>query len=314
MFDDFGQGLLRGSHEIVEALRNIVRDQNGRAGDINPHRAAAVSIARAMRLSGSIDEFVERHKDDVKVAECAKLAIAKSILESERNSKLFFDHRYERDELIDQASDSWLAYLLRDLTRGMTTADLEKAFDNLYVVNFNYDRCVEHFIFLWIQQVYGLNETRSGEITKKLRIYHPYGKLAALPFENPGQHLAFGGKVDAARLLSIMPRIKTYSEAVKVGSDLLEARAACGQATKMVFLGFAFHEQNMKLLQLDDEHERASLRCYGTTYGISAPRLELDKIKIAQAMKVINPQGLFFEGVDGTCERFWREYGDVVVS
>ena len=311
---EYDHRLQSGSPEIVEALRLLVRDENGRTGDINPHRAAAVSIARSMRLSGSIDEFVERHKDDPKVAECAKLAIAKSILQAERTSSLFLDHRHQRNEIIDDASESWLAYLLRDLTRGLTSANLEDAFRNLHIINFNYDRCVELFTFLWFQQVYGLDEARSARLLKNLKIYHPFGTIGDLPFQNSATHTAFGGEVDGHRLASILPRIKTYSEAVKVETDLFSAKDALGHADRVVFLGFAFHEQNMQLMQVGPEFLRASLQCYATTCGISAPRLELDKRRIVTSMQVNSPGALFFEGVNGTCEEFWTEYGDVIVQ
>ena len=45
MFDDWGSNLQSGSHEIVEALRIIVRENDGQRGNINPHRLAAVQIA-----------------------------------------------------------------------------------------------------------------------------------------------------------------------------------------------------------------------------------------------------------------------------
>jgi hypothetical protein len=313
-FDDFGSRLESGSHEIVEALRLLNRGDDGRNRDINPHRAAAVSISRAMRLSGSIDEFVERHKEDVKIAECAKLAIAKAILAAERESKLYFDEGRRREQLIEEASESWLAYMLRDLTRGKTASELDSAFENLFIINFNYDRCVEQFVFLWFQQIYGLDEDKAAELTKRLSIHHPYGKLGSLPFENRAANIPFGAEVKGHRLFHMLPGIKTYSEAIKIGSQLISARNALGEADRVVFLGFAFHEQNMRLIQVREEHERASVRCYATTMDISAPRLELDKQKIVETLRVSTPQGLFFEGLRGTCENFWDEYGDVVVQ
>ena len=45
MFDDWGQSLKSGSPEIVEALRVLVRETDGRT-DINPHRIAAIQISR----------------------------------------------------------------------------------------------------------------------------------------------------------------------------------------------------------------------------------------------------------------------------
>lgn len=55
-FDDWGRNLVAGSHEIVQALRILVRSPEGGQGDINPYRSAAVEISDAMSLSASIDE------------------------------------------------------------------------------------------------------------------------------------------------------------------------------------------------------------------------------------------------------------------
>lgn len=173
MFDRFGQNLQSGSYDIVQALRLLVKDKGG--SDINPHRSGAISISRAMRLSGSIDEFVERHADDPVVADCAKLAIAKVILEHEKNSPIYFEHKEYYEDFIGDASESWLAYLLRDITRRCSRKKLSSAFRNLFIINFNYDRCVEHFSYLWFQQVYGLSEQEAAEVTRQIRVYHPFG-------------------------------------------------------------------------------------------------------------------------------------------
>lgn len=313
-FDDFGHSLGSGSHEIVDALRLLVRDENGHNGDINPHRASAVSIARAMSLSGSIDEFVERHRDDSKVAECAKLGIAKAILEAERRSTIYGDHRNTRDDLIGDGSDSWLAHMLRILTARLNNQQLISAFTNLHIINFNYDRCFENFVFLWFQQVYGLDEATAAQISNSIQVYHPFGKLGDLPFQDPSSHIAFGGEIDSQRLILIASRIRTYSEAVNEDSELRAAREALGRADKIVYLGFAFHEQNMDLLQIPSEFERSTIRAYATTQGISAPRLGIDKQRVSSSFRLQSASNLFFEGVDGDCEKFWTEYGDVVVQ
>src|SRR3546814_14114906 len=45
MFDDCGSRLESGSGEIVEALRVLIRTNDGAGSDINSHRQAAVQIA-----------------------------------------------------------------------------------------------------------------------------------------------------------------------------------------------------------------------------------------------------------------------------
>lgn len=309
---DWGQRLQSGSSEIVEALRLIVRQEDGRSGDINPHRHAAVQISGSMRLSSSIDEYIERHKDDPLKVECAKLAIAKAILQAERASTIYADPQ-GRNDPFEKASESWLAYMLRDLTRGLGKAGLEKAFDNLAIINFNYDRCVEHYAYHWFQRVYDLPEADSAEICSRMKIYHPYGSLGSLRYEGKRDTVPYGGEIKPHRLIEIAGRIQTYSEAVEdvaqpgfVHSDLMMAK-------QIVFLGFGFHSQNVQILG-SAGRSSATLRCYATTDGIRAPRLEMIKSQMSTAMNVQAANGLFFEHVDGNCEAFWDEYGEVIAQ
>jgi hypothetical protein len=314
LFGDFGTQQTSGSYEIVEALKIISKDHNGRPGDINPHRVAAVRIAGAMGLSGSIDEYVERHKDDILCEQCAKLGISKAILQAERSSKLYLNPTKRHDDPLSGASECWLAYLLRDLTRGKSRADLASVFENIFVVNFNYDRCVEQFVYLWFQQIYNLSESESQIVSSKLRIFHPYGKIANLPFENSNDHIAFGGELDSRRLIKMANSIRTYSETVEEDANLEGYKREVGSADKIVFMGFGFHQQNMDLLSVPLGFERATARCYATIDGISEPRLELCKEQVSQTMGLISPDGLFFHSYRGNCEAFWSEYGEVVVQ
>lgn len=310
MFDEWGRSLESGSHEIVEALRLTVHQPDGRTGDINRHRHAAVQISGSMRLSGSIDEYIERHKEDALKVQCAKLAIAKAILQAERNSTIYADPRGDND-VFERAADSWLAYMLRDLTRGLGKAALRSAFQNVTIVNFNYDRCVEHFCYHWFQRVYDLSESESADICKSIKIYHPYGVLGPLHYQSPNTAVPYGGEINARRLIEIADRIKTYSEAVDehpsfVGSDITSTN-------RVAFLGFGFHQQNVDLLgAVSGPH--VTMRCYATTQGVRPPRMELIRNHLVSAFNVETANGFFFEALSGSCEDFWAEYGDVIVQ
>lgn len=314
MFNDFGSRLQSGSWEIVEALRILIQQSEGSSGNINPHRAAAVQISNAMPLSGSIDEYIERHKDDPLKADCAKLAIAKAILEAERKSSIFIDPMRRVDNPLRNSSNSWIACFLRDITRGKTLAELDYCFENISIVNFNYDRCVEHFAYFWFQQMYDMAPEKASTVVSKLKIFHPYGKLADLPHENPTSHIAFGGEIDPHRLLQMARSIRTYSESVESGSEMLSLQDDLATAQKVVFMGFGFHSQNLSLLSIPKEKARATMKCYVTTSGISRARWELCKNEIAQKFNLRAPNGLFCFEKDGDCEAFWQEYGDVVVQ
>jgi len=267
-----------------------------------------------MALSSSIDEYIERHKDDHLKKDCAKLAIAKAILEAERGSKLFIDPRYGNDRTLHATSGSWLAFFLRDLTRGYTRETVAAAFKQLTVINFNYDRCFEHFTHEWLQQIYRLDPGEAAEIVIGLKTYHPYGRLAPLPWEDSGKGIPFGGKLEAHRLISMANRIRTYSEAKEPESGIEFVKERLKKTKSLVFVGFGFHQQNLDLLALDEDDRRGSLQCYATRAEISDPRWEVMKARVKKAFAVPAHRELYAEGFNGNCELFWDEYSDVILA
>jgi hypothetical protein len=92
-----------------------------------------------------------------------------------------------------------------------------------------------------------------------LTIIHPYGSIGLL------REVPFGAtSVNCARLA---PRFRTYTEQEAAGDVLREITVEVDRAASMIFLGFAYHPQNMRLLQPND---RMSLRpIYGTAYKMS---------------------------------------------
>ena len=72
-------------------------------------------------------------------------------------------------------------------------------FKHLTIVNFNYDRCVEHFLFHAMQAWSLKDEREIAELMKGLNIYHPYGSVGDLPWQS-GDGIEFGGEVDVSGL------------------------------------------------------------------------------------------------------------------
>jgi hypothetical protein len=233
-------------------------------------------------------------------------------LEAERSSSIYADPR-ERGDPLENGSDSWLAYLLRDLTRGYGKDDLAIAISKISIINFNYDRCVQHFAYHWLQRIYDLSESESANVCKGIKIYHPYGSLGPLPHENPNGGIPYGGEVHAQRLIDIAGRIQTYSEAVDELREPSFLASELATARRLVFLGFGFHAPNIRILGASGA-KRATLQCYASSQGVRGPRWESIKSQIASAMQVETSNGLFFENLNGNCEAFWEEYGEVVLE
>src|SRR6476661_8973738 len=68
---------ISGDDEIAEALKRYVKTHNG--GDFNDWRAAGVSIKDGVQYTRSIDNFVNSHSNNEKLAVCAKLGILHTI-------------------------------------------------------------------------------------------------------------------------------------------------------------------------------------------------------------------------------------------
>ena len=243
---------------------------------------------------------------------CAKLAIVKSILDAERRSSIYIDQNTARSQPLQKATESWLSYFLRDLTRSYRPENVQHSFDNLTIVNFNYDRCVEHFLYIWLQEVYRLDQAAAAAIVQDLSIYHPYGRVAPLDWEDHSNGFGFGAGYSPNSLLRMSEGIRTYSEVFEPDSGLFEIRKKLGAASTVVFLGFGFHKQNMDILEVGETRERL-LRCYATRSGISNPRWDVMKGRICKSFGV--PSSLLSDySMDQHCEVLWAEYCDVILS
>jgi hypothetical protein len=76
-----------GNQRIVEALYRLVQGADGRPGDINPYLKAARLICDAMPQAPSIDNFIDSHRNDGRISQCGKLAVAACILAAEEKAR-----------------------------------------------------------------------------------------------------------------------------------------------------------------------------------------------------------------------------------
>ncbi|MGE0285931.1 MAG: hypothetical protein AB7I42_07030 [Bradyrhizobium sp.] len=266
IFNDRGNEIVSGDRDL---FNNVARSEGP-----NPNHAewqkAAWLIRDGIVLAHSIDDFLDAHQHDARVVAYGKAAIASCILDAERQSTLYFDpHARQlirgRPPTIDmnECADSWLAGLMRLLVRGLSHADRAKIFDQCSFIVFNYDRCVEHFFLHALQRFYNISAGEAAEIVRRMRIYHPYGVAGQLASVwHAAQTATFGAeRADCHAIGGAV--LKTYTETV----DAAEIREAVGDAEKLVFLGFAFHDQNMEVLA--KPRSMKLKKTIGTAYNMS---------------------------------------------
>lgn len=259
-----------GDYLIMEAFRRICRPDNA---DPNDFLYASWRIRDSLAQAPSIDQFIHTQRGDSRIETCGKLAIARAILKAEAQSSLYIPRDGSR-ETIDFGStqSKWLDALFRVVIDGCVVEELDERFSAISLIVFNYDRSIEHYLFHALRNYYKISESRAAELIGQVRIYHPYGVVGDLPWQNPANHIAYGADPTAEQLIALKDQIKTFTEGTDPNSsDLARIRAALGFAPRVLFLGFAYHQLNLRLLAPQRTPPEGGLRrVIGTALGLSA--------------------------------------------
>ena len=158
------------------------------------------------------------------------------------------------------------------LSRGIPKENVRQIFDPVSFIVFNYDRCVEQFLFHALQKQYGIGDNEAKAIVDDLTIIHPYGAV--------DNEVEFGAT--KADFVALAAGIKTYTE--QVGNAEIVARLGdeLARAKAIVFLGFAYHNPNMTLLKPKEPMSRKMI--YGTAYKMSDADIDVVSHQIAGFM------------------------------
>jgi len=305
-----GFRMTTGDAKINEAFRILAAQVNPRHPDINPYLRAAWRIHDAMPQAMSIDNFIDSHKEDVLVAQCGKLAITRCILRAEAQSLLYVNPSNIYNK-VDFASvgTTWFSSVFQLLTESCQRNALAQRLSRVSIVCFNYDRCIEHYLHSSLQNYYGLSPQEAAEALSNLTIYHPYGTVGSLPWQNQRPALGFGADPSAQTLVCLSNELRTFSEGTdSQTSDIDQIRVTVASADRLVFLGFAYHRLNMDLLLkvLEDGEQARQTKVFGTAHGISTADVE------DICAELVNRGGISVDRThlrnDLTCAGLIREY------
>lgn len=300
---------ISGDSEIPNALRIVVRNENGQNGDINPYLHEAWHIRDAMPHTISIDNFIDQHRDNDKIALCGKLAIVKSILDAEKRSNLYFENvRIDATIDFENIEKTWYTDFFKLITENCAKNELNTRFQSITLIIFNYDRCIEHYLFHTLQNHYRVSEAEATELVKCIQIYHPYGCVGFLPWWQRDGSMAFGQNPNSQQLLELTQKIKTFTEGTDPkSSDIKEIKDHMAKASHLIFLGFAFHKLNMQLIApAADVKGPNVIRCFATTYQISDSNKEAISEQISNLYSAEVGIRMSNEQCRGFFNEFWR--------
>lgn len=234
-------------------------------------------MRRGLGRTASIDNYLHTHQEDKELVALGKTAIAICIARAEAQSH-FFNPASQSLRLQDRVrrptpsimgqdlNKSWYAPLAERLFSGVLANDVEAVFRNVTFVVFNYDRCLEQFLYMAVQDYFSIDEARAAEVVSNARFIHPYGTLGGLPWQiaKSSTPLPFGS-LDGIDYWALGANLRTFTEAVR---DSLghRVRMATSEADFILFLGFGYLEQNVTLLR--PPANRHAARIIGTAYDI----------------------------------------------
>ena len=273
-FDDSGR-MERGDIDLYRAVQSRFGQQGGVL-------QAGRRLSEGLPLSLSIDDFLYNHGHDIALVTLGKAAIVQSILEAESRSTLTTFQVLEPGSPsrgLSVHADTWIQKLFSFLQTGVRRSEVHRIFENISIINFNYDRCVEMYFFHALQLAYGIESDEAASVLATLDITHPYGQVGKLPWQDLNNGIRFGETPRDFRILNIADEIKTFTEQSHSDDEKQHWRSCLSEAEQVVFLGFGFHKQNADLISLNGKLERCP-SVYATSYGASSEDQDVFRSRI----------------------------------
>ncbi|MEI5689030.1 hypothetical protein [Sphingomonas kyungheensis] len=298
---------------MIELMKRRV---DPRLGDypskLDPVKQAGDRIRRGLPLALSIDNFLHSHQGDEEVEQLGKLAIAINIIRAEGGSHLFGRIpsmiRMQRPDAKprmsidgDGLAKSWYPAFAQQLMSGVQRHDISNAFANLRFVVFNYDRCLEQYLWMALQSYFDISRDEAAEVLSNVDFIHPYGDLGPLPWQHHDGPIALGNAtIDDIPVMA--SRIRTFTESVR--SDVgREVKDAMEWGDTLIILGFGYLDQNIQLLSVLPG--KNGNRVFSTAYGVS----DQDKLVMRDAMMALGgvvASSAMIEG--GSCRDLFDNY------
>lgn len=269
------------------------------------------TLVRALPSFPSIDDFLFSHSHDERMVKFGKMAIARVIARAEQTSIVKqlaaddFGAQTDAEEHIRE--QTWIGTFIQLLATGVPRSEVESLFNDVTIISFNYDRCVECVLYHMVQAAFGIDGDEATKVMHGLRIIRPYGGLGALHCSGELSTTPFGPSLNLTPELS--QRIRVYTENTEDNSELASARLAIANARNVVFLGFGYHKQNMRLLKFDHATAKPT-RVYATSFREPQPTLEAISTRVRKSIGCAP----VLPGVDTDCTRFFREYGTLLAG
>lgn len=276
-----GQGLAQRIRQTltsdIENVRNggdtPIADMFRRWQGFGPeHYSAMHRIRDGIVAQDSIDDLVNEWSEMPLLTDVAKACIAYEIASAERSTVLgqIAIENANPAEGLNSLRDCWLGYYLRYHNSQYRRREIDEILSDTAIITFNYDRCIEYYIYRYATTAQNLTRDKATAMVSNLPIVHVFGSIGVLP-ELRGNS-PFGGGEDPLRLRISWSDLQTYSEIIENKRQQRIADLVAG-AEHIIFLGFAFHRQNLDVL-FPLGPSSISAKVWATTLGMRPRKID----------------------------------------
>jgi hypothetical protein len=242
--------------------------------------SAAKFISDNIDRHESIDDFIFTFASRADVQIVAKIAIAYSLCESERESFLFPPEVMRQEVTSREWNESCYWSLWQRFSRGFDEKTILESWKTernpVKFISFNYDRGLRQAFYHGLITKFKLHQEEAKEVAGKLWVQHVYGEIGKwMPAGGPRTGgLPFGdseflfGKLNEGSLVAIelSKGLRTYTEGGPE-EHYRALRETLKWAEHIYFIGCAFHPQNLSAIFSLDE-KCAAANVFGTGFGL----------------------------------------------
>jgi len=220
--------------ELIAQIVRLQRDGNGipipqiwEKGRVDDF---VTRLSRSAHFS--IDAFLESVPDDI---ELGKYLITYCLKRHEDIDRLFPPH-----------NSGWYQYLFNSLLNGRTSP---LSGNSLTIVTYNYDRSIEAYLYHALIGRFAMTHDDAITALQQIPIVHVHGTLGDFPC------VPYGSTDDVDALLCISKSINIIHEIQDQpdgfsSESFRKAHEAITQSQNVFFLGFGFHPDNIRRLQV----------------------------------------------------------------
>ncbi len=203
----------------------------------------------------SVDAFLEKKPEYM---DLGKTVIACALIPRERP-----------EILVRGRNQEWYEYLFNQLDSSRE----EFPNNELSIITFNYERSLQWFLFVSVQNSYSLNDKEAAELVRSIPIVHIYGDLGSL-FNDSDYVRPFSPELNETTISRAVSRIAIVHEANVTEDAFSDAYDIIERAEIVSFLGFGYLEVNVERLRINQLFEGSLV--LGSVFGLGVN--EIDRV------------------------------------